>query len=320
VERRIKKQVSAARDGLKNVHREYTRESAQDEVSPRALNWMHRLLSSYLSRRGFIGLLLGGVGGILLGKNWQSEAQTTTEGDIGELYHEWSKPSFSSLFGTIAEWGNQPKLYKNYPEAEEFSLPSLSSGMGMAVESAIQERRSIRNFSDEPMTLDELSSLLHFSDGISAERWGVSLRMAPSAGALYPIEIYPVLHLVEGMLPGLYHYSLQDHALELLRLGDLRAHIVRCGLMQDFLGQANLVLVMTAIFQRLRWKYRERSYRYAMLEAGHIGQNIYLLSTSMGLGACAVGAFLDDELNAFLGVDGRTEAAIYMLAVGKPSS
>lgn len=87
--------------------------------------------------------------------------------------------------------------------------------------------------------------------------------------------------------------------------------------MQEFLGQANLVLVLTSIFQRLRWKYQERSYRYALIEAGHLGQNVYLAGTSIGMGTCAVGAFLDDGLNLLLGVDGQNEAAIYMLAVGK---
>jgi SagB-type dehydrogenase family enzyme len=87
--------------------------------------------------------------------------------------------------------------------------------------------------------------------------------------------------------------------------------------MQEFLGEANLVLVLTAIFQRLRWKYQERAYRYALLEAGHLGQNVYLAATSMGMGACAVGAFLDDGLNGLLGVDGKDEAALYLLAVGK---
>ncbi len=77
------------------------------------------------------------------------------------------------------------------------------------------------------------------------------------------------------------------------------------------------MLVLTAIFQRLRWKYQERSYRYALLEAGHLAQNAYLAATSMGMGACAVGAFIDAGLNGLLGVDGKDEAAIYMLAIGK---
>jgi SagB-type dehydrogenase family enzyme len=96
----------------------------------------------------------------------------------------------------------------------------------------------------------------------------------------------------------------------------MRSEIVRHGLMQGFLGEANLVLVLTAVFQRLRWKYQERAYRYALLEAGHLGQNAYLVATSMRKGCCAVGAFLDDGLNSLLGLDGQDEAAIYMLAIG----
>jgi SagB-type dehydrogenase family enzyme len=175
----------------------------------------------------------------------------------------------------------------------------------------------MRDYVDQPMTRDELSRLLFYTGGINAERWGHRLRAAPSAGALYPIEIYPVIYRVDDLPPGLYHYNVADHSLSLLQGDDLRGAIVRHGLVQEFLGQANLVLVLTAVFQRLRWKYQERTYRYALLEAGHLGQNIYLAATSMGMGACAVGAFLDEGLNAMLGVDGLDEAAVYMLSVGK---
>jgi SagB-type dehydrogenase family enzyme len=89
------------------------------------------------------------------------------------------------------------------------------------------------------------------------------------------------------------------------------------GIGQEMLGQAQVCFILSAIFQRLRWKYRERTYRYALLEAGHIGQNLYLAATSMGLGACAVGAFLDDELNKLVGLDGQQEAALYMISVGQ---
>lgn len=89
------------------------------------------------------------------------------------------------------------------------------------------------------------------------------------------------------------------------------------GSAQRFLGQANLVLLFTAIFQRLYWRYQERTYRYALLEVGHLGQNVYLAATSMGMGACALGAFLDDDVNAMLKVDGQHEAVLYMLSVGK---
>jgi SagB-type dehydrogenase family enzyme len=270
-----------------------------------------------LSRRGFVGLILGGLGGFALGRGLRPQPTLPYGGDIGAIYHEWSKPKVLSILGTVTNWGSQPPPYKEFLWAAQISLPPPDDFRGLYTEDAITRRRSVRDYSGQLMTLVELSRLLYYMGGINAERWGYKLRAAPSAGALYPIEVYLVIHRVEGLKPGLYHYAVQNHALELLRTGDLRGETVRHGLMQEFLGQANLVLVLTAIFQRLRWKYQERSYRYALLEAGHLGQNVYLAATSMGMGACAVGAFLDDDLNAMLGIDGQHEAAIYMLAVGK---
>jgi SagB-type dehydrogenase family enzyme len=275
------------------------------------------LLRAPLSRRGFVGLCFGGVAGFVLGRGLSSRPDLPYGSDVGEVYHEWSKPKLLSLLGTVANWGQQPDLYKEHADVERISLPRPGDAGGLLTEDAIKRRRSIRDYSRESMTLDEVSRVLFFTGGITAERWGHKLRAAPSAGALYPIEIYPIVHRVTGLRAGLYHYGVRDHTLSILKSGNLSGQIVRHGLMQEFLGQANLVFVFTAIFQRLRWKYQERTYRYALLEAGHLGQNLYLVATSMGMGACAVGAFLDDGLNGLLGVDGQREAAIYMLAVGK---
>jgi len=175
----------------------------------------------------------------------------------------------------------------------------------------------VRDYAAESLSLEEMSRLLHAAQGITEPRW--SFRAAPSAGALYPIELYAVAHDVVGLDSGLYHYAVQEHELELLRRGDLRGAITQAGLWQSFLGQAGVCFVLSAIFQRTRWKYRERTYRYVMLEAGHVGQNLYLAATSMGLGTCAVGAFLDDQLDDLLGLDGEGEAALYILSVGKPT-
>jgi SagB-type dehydrogenase family enzyme len=270
-----------------------------------------------LSRRDFFPLTLGGVGGLALGRLLRPEPELPKGGDVGAIYHEWSKPKLLSILGSVANWGRRPPLYKEYAWAQRVSLPSPEEFQGLYTEEVIRRRRSRRNYSGQAMTLEELSRLLYLTGGITGESWGNKLRAAPSAGALYPIELYLVIHRVEGLEPGLYHYVVPDHALGLLRAEDLRGEIVKHGLMQEFLGQANLVLVFTAIFQRLRWKYQERAYRYALIEAGHLGQNVYLAATSMGMGACAVGAFLDDGLNAMLEVDGEEEAAVYMLAAGK---
>jgi SagB-type dehydrogenase family enzyme len=97
----------------------------------------------------------------------------------------------------------------------------------------------------------------------------------------------------------------------------LRTELVVAGIGQEMLGRAPVCFVLSALFQRTRWKYRERAYRYILLEAGHIGQNLYLAATSMGLGGCAVGAFLDDKLNTLLGLDGEEEAALYLIPVGQ---
>ena len=121
---------------------------------------------------------------------------------------------------------------------------------------------------------------------------------------------------VDGIEPGLYHYAPADHVLERVRSGTFGGNLVAAALGQEFLGQAPVVLVLAATFQRLRWRYRERAYRYALLEAGHIGQNVYLAAEAAGLGACAVGAFFDDAVNGLLEVDGVGEAALILLPVG----
>jgi SagB-type dehydrogenase family enzyme len=236
-------------------------------------------------------------------------------GDIGQFYHQWSKPGYSLARGITLDWGGRPPQYKTYPQAERIALPDPHGYQGLSLEEAIQTRRSIRDYAAGPLSLTGLSRLLHAAQGITDQRR--SFRAAPSAGALYPIETYALVHDVDALEPGLYHYAVADHTLEKLQIDNLRTEIVIAGIGQDMLGQAQVCFVLSALFQRLRWKYHERTYRYALLEAGHIGQNLYLAATSMGIGACAVGAFLDDELNKLLGLDGEREAALYMISVGK---
>lgn len=272
-----------------------------------------------LSRRALLTLLVGAGGGFLLGR-WTAPGQRQElrpDTDLGEAYHQWSKPGYQSLFGVIINWGRQPAPFKEYAWAPKVALPPPYKAEGLSLEEAIRRRRSVRDYSGHPLSLEDLSRLLYYACGITETRWGIGLRAAPSAGALYPIEVYPVIHRVTGLAPGIYHYSYADHALEQLRLGDFRAALVQGGVAQEFLGEANVVFILTAVFQRTRWKYQERAYRYVLLEAGHIGQNVYLAATSMGLGACAVGAFFDDDLNRLLEIDGVKEAVIYLLAVGR---
>ena len=271
-----------------------------------------------LSRRGFIGAAVGAGVGVLLGRGLRQPPPIAAGSDVGVVYHEWSKPGILDALGSVASWGQFPELYKTYPDAARVSLPEPRLDDGSPTARTIADRRSTRAYSREPLTLDELSAVLFLTTGVSADRWGNARRTAPSSGALYPIETYVVAHNVDGLERGVYHYAIRDHVLELLRAGDFREDVVDQAIEQEFLGECGAVLFLTQIMQRMRPKYQDRSYRYGLLEAGHIGENGYLAAVSLGLGACGVGAFMDDQINAMLGVDGTEEAAVYMLAIGHP--
>ena len=272
---------------------------------------------SVLSRRGLFGLTLGGVAGVVLGRGLRPAPPIEAGADVGVIYHQWSKPGILDALGSVANWGQPVALYKAYPGASVIPLPEPALEGSLPTAKAIAARRSTRDYVQSPMTADELSRLLFLTGGVSADKYGNARRTAPSSGALYPIEVYAVVHRVDGIDPGVYHYAYREHALEQIRAGDFRAAVVDQAIAQEFLGECGVVLFLTMIMQRMRPKYQDRSYRYGLLEAGHLGENAYLAATSMGLGACGVGAFMDDAINEMLGVDGIEEAAVYMLASGR---
>jgi len=197
----------------------------------------------------------------------------------------------------------------------KIQLPGKLAYEGLTVEQAIVNRRSHRDFSEQAMSLPELSHLLLYSSGITDKRHG--FRAAPSAGATYPIEVYALVNNVEGLSKGIYHYLIPSHELGLMHEGDFSHDLSHAALGETMVRQANVVLALSAVFQRTQRRYRERSQRYIFFEAGHIAQNTYLIATSMGLGACAIGAFYDDQVNRLLGLNMRDESALYLIAVGK---
>jgi SagB-type dehydrogenase family enzyme len=287
---------------------------------PEPVDRVALLTRATVSRRGLLGLAVGGVGGLILGRGLRPLPPIPAGSDVGVIYHQWSKPGVIDALGSVANWGQAVELYKTYRGARVVALPEPRLEGGLPGVQAIATRRSTRSYSAQSMSLDELSRFLFLTSGISSDRFGNARRTAPSSGALYPIEVYPIVHRVEGVEPGAYHYDYRRHALELVRGEDMRSRIVEHGLGQEFLGQCGAVLFVTMILQRMRPKYQDRSYRYGLHEAGHVGENAYLAATAMGLGACGVGAFMDDAMNDMLGVDGVEEAVVYMLAVGHPAA
>ena len=237
--------------------------------------------------------------------------------NIGDTFQQNTKYRRGHLSGGRLDWSNKPDTYKRYPSAPKISLDAPKQDDGPPVWQMMRQRRSVREFEQMPITKSELSQLLWAAQGITGTFQGFSFRTAPSAGALYPVETYLVVHSVQDVEPGIYHYSVERHELNQLEQGDFRMAIAGAALDQESAYTANVVFVWTGIFQRAKWKYRQRAHRYVYLDAGHIAQNVALGAVALGFGSCQIGAIYDDEANALLDVDGVEESVIYMTAVGR---
>ncbi|MEW5900540.1 MAG: SagB/ThcOx family dehydrogenase [Acidobacteriota bacterium] len=235
----------------------------------------------------------------------------------GDLFQTETRYFRSKPPGGYLDRPRRPAPYKTYPDAPRVRLSSPAEDGGMPIWEAIRRRRSERNFQNSPLSLPELSQLLWASQGVTKKFADFELRAAPSAGALYPVETYLSVQMVEAVDSGIYHYNVRRHELELVRSGDFRFQTAQAALDQGFMAEAALIFAWTAIFARSKWKYRERAYRYIYLDAGHIAQNVALAAVALGLGSCQVAALYDEEVNEVLGVDGKEESIIYMTAVGR---
>lgn len=233
---------------------------------------------------------------------------------IGDRFQEETKYSSTRLSGG-ARPEKSPPPFKEYPGVKTVSLSEKSLPSG-SLWQAFSRRRSRRAFTAEPISKSALAYLVWAGQGATATAGGLVLRTAPSAGALYPVETYLVINRVTGIEAGLYHYAVRRAELEQIKRGALGQDLAAAALGQGMCSRAAVVFCFTAVVDRCKWKYAQRAYRYIYLDAGHIGENIYLAAEDLGLGCCAMGAFFDDDVNRLLGVDGKAETAIYLLAVG----
>ena len=182
---------------------------------------------------------------------------------------------------------------------QRIALPEAEFVGEMSVEEAINKRRSVREFSRDSLTLDDIAQLLWAAQGVTSER---GYRSAPSAGGLYPLELYVVAGNVDGLAPGVYRYRQTEHDLILVASGDHRRRLATAALNQSWVRRAPAVLVIASVYKRTTGKYGQRGRRYAHMEAGHAAQNIYLQATARGLGTVMVGAFDDSEVQRALGL------------------
>jgi len=248
-----------------------------------------------------------------------------------EIYHENSKLRSSDL-GLYA-WIN---YVNTSPEIRQIiSRPATHSRGYSAIqltkdfsptpyrfEEVFVQRRSRRKFSGLPMSLQTLAKILYFGDGVvdcleaeDGTTW--TLRTAPSGGGLYPIELYCVAMRVDGLAPGLYFYNPAQHSLEQLLKQDLTQALAAIApAAEASIGQASICIILSSVMSRIKFKYGERAYRFVLLEAGHIAQNLMLAAQAEAVNAFAVGGFLDDPLNDLLQLDGVEEAALYFVLMG----
>lgn len=219
-------------------------------------------------------------------------------------YHAFSSESRASVFRRApgVAWGDAPPDFKAYPGAPQLMLEKGRPG-GLALGQALAAPAAAGRFD-----LAALGRMLYLSAGVTLQRGGRALRAAPSSGALFPSELYVAARRIAGLAPGLYHYDPQQHRLQLL--GPLPAH---SGAPQA--GDADALVLLSAVFRRTGYKYHNRAYRYALADAGHLLENLRLAAHDAGLAAHLLRQFDDGKAASALGIDGVEEGVLALMAL-----
>lgn len=196
---------------------------------------------------------------------------------------------------------------------EHIKLPKPDLTGEQSIEKLLQQRRSVRLYQKLSLNLAEVGQLLWSAQGVSDAQ---GLRTAPSAGALYPLQLFVVVGDVNELSPGIYQYSPEEHSLLKTTNGDSRKSLQKAALDQSCIGDAAVIFVFTAIYQRTTWKYGKRGVRYVHMEVGHAGQNLFLQAEALHLGTVVVGAFDDDEVREVLNLDSDIQP-LSLMPVGR---
>ena len=251
-------------------------------------------------------------------------------------YHEHSKiNSFPLRFGLEDPKRSAPMMKlinavggksKDYAYCPHYALPATDwAAVRTPLGELLERRRSRRQFvPSHPIPISALATLLNCGAGLSGQlpigdNMTRPARTHPSGGALYPLEIYPIALNVLDLPPGIFHFDVYGPSLSALSAGDHRPAVKRAFMDDPMALHAAAILVVTAIFIRSRFKYGERSYRFILLEAGHLMQNLVLVGQALGLSVVPMGGFLDRELEGLIDVDGVEESVVYAAMVGTPS-
>lgn len=211
-----------------------------------------------------------------------------------------------------------PVIYKTYTASHSIKL-SKTSISSIPLERCLFERKSTRKFSGNALKIDNISSVLRLSSGIKNDSHGFLRRQYPSAGALYTLEIYVIgIHSnLELLNKAVTHYNVKKHSLEIIKETSIPT-IITCFLPVNhtIVEGSGCMIIITACFDRIFQKYTERGYRYALIESGHLAQNIYLICAALNIGCCSIGGYYDEKINDLLEI-GDNEKTLYIAALGQ---
>lgn len=239
---------------------------------------------------------------------------------IGQEFFERTKYQYLGESDQMKElpqpelaWGAKGEELITLPNPETMTVTSRD------VTTASNERKSWRKYKDEPIALSELAYLLWHTQGVKkVTNRPATVRTVPSAGARHPLETFILVNRVEGLQPGLYRYLALEHKLAVVTLAsDVSQRIEANCHKQPFVGTSAVTFIWAADIYRSVWRYQERAYRYILLDAGHVCQNLYLTAPVVGCGCCAIGAFDDDQMNKILGLNGEDHFVVYVATVGR---
>lgn len=225
-------------------------------------------------------------------------------------FHETTK-----FLNTTNHNCNKEFQYKVYSNSDKIKLKPLELDNDCNFIKTISNRKSIREFTNQSISLDKLSIFLKLSIGLNKKNYE-HFRYVPSAGAKYPIEVYIIELTGVCRDKGIYHYNIKDDEIELIKKGDFRDVMHLYSHEQECVLSCTSVIVMSCVFERNQEKYGERGYRYILFDAGHVCQNMYLTSTYLNLGFVSLGGFKDNEINNLIGLDGEEESSLYLGCLG----
>ncbi len=215
--------------------------------------------------------------------------------------------------GVMFKYFKRDRTTPEIAAGEWLALPQPASDSQTSIEKALLERRSIRDYSSASLSLPEISQLLWAAQGIT--RPG-GYRTSPSAGALYPLEVYLISGDIDQLPSGVYRYNPEGHKLEQLLEGDVRQELSAAALNQESVHEAPAVILISAFYERTTGKYGQRGIQYVHMEVGSVAENIYLQAESLQLGTVFIGAFHDDQVRQVIGLD-QEEIPLGIMPVGK---